>query len=214
VSSSDRVVELRSVVALLGGFPALSGVDLTAQAGEIVLLEGPNGAGKTSTLRVCAGLLGVTRGTVSVAGVDVVADRRGVRRHIGLLGHAAALYDDLTVAENIDFGVRAGGGDRSRIAAAADQCGLSGRLMGQRVSSLSAGQRRRTALAICVARRPAVWLMDEPHAGLDPDGRDLFDRLAREAADAGATVLLASHDLERAEKLADRSVRIAGGAAG
>lgn len=211
VSPSQPVVLLRGVVALVGGFPVLSGVDVEASAGDVVLLSGPNGAGKTSTLRVCAGLVRVTRGTATVAGVDVTVDRRAVRRRVGVLGHASAMYDDLTVAENVEFGVRATGADPRGVASALERCGLTGRLGGQRVATLSAGQRRRTALAVLVARSPRVWLLDEPHAGLDPEGRDLVDALAVEAAAAGAAVLLASHDLERATRIATHSVHIAGG---
>ena len=79
------------------------------------------------------------------------------------------------------------------------------------MARLSAGQRRRTALACLVARRPELWLLDEPHAGLDHDGRDLLDELVHGAKAAGATILLASHELDRAEALADRVVTIAGG---
>ncbi len=79
------------------------------------------------------------------------------------------------------------------------------------VARLSAGQRRRTALACLVARRPELWLLDEPHAGLDHEGRDLLDDLVHRAQAAGATIVLASHELDRAEALADRVVTIAGG---
>jgi ABC-type multidrug transport system ATPase subunit len=92
-----------------------------------------------------------------------------------------------------------------------DHLGLSGRLAQVSVGRLSAGQRRRTALAVLVARRPELWLLDEPHAGLDSAGRDVVDGLIVAAAKAGATVLFASHELDRAEALAPRSVTIVGG---
>jgi heme ABC exporter ATP-binding subunit CcmA len=206
-------VALAGVVALVGGFPVLSGVDLRADAGEVVWLRGPNGAGKTSTLRLCAGLIGVTRGTAVVAGCDLVRDRKLVRRRIGLLGHGAAMYEDLTVEENVRFTVAASGADPTSVPAALDVCGLSGRLLGQRMSTLSAGQRRRTALAALVARRPSVWLLDEPHAGLDPEGRDLIDALCAQSAAQGACVVIASHDVDRAATIAHRTVTITGGSA-
>src|SRR5947199_4484334 len=86
-------IRLRSAVALLGRFPALAGVDLDVAAGEVVLLEGPNGAGKTTLLRTCAGLLPIASGIAEVLGNDLSSDRRGVRRRVGLLGHAGFLYD-------------------------------------------------------------------------------------------------------------------------
>ena len=94
----QNVVELNGVVAVLGGFPALAGVDLSVERGEVLLLQGPNGAGKTSLLRVCAGLLPVERGTGRVLGMDITSDRERVRSWLGLLGHANGLYLDLTVA--------------------------------------------------------------------------------------------------------------------
>ena len=204
-------VRFRSAVALLGRFPALAGVDLEVKAGEIVLLQGANGAGKTSLLRACAGLVQVVSGQAEVLGHDLRRDRRSVRRHIGLLGHAGSLYDDLTVADNVRFAVRAAGGEPAAADAALSRLGVDGRLRATSVGRLSAGQRRRVAVAALVARSPSLWLLDEPHAGLDADGRDLLDGLVRAAAASGATVVLASHEADRAGALAGRSVTMAGG---
>jgi heme ABC exporter ATP-binding subunit CcmA len=207
----DPVVRFRSAVALVGRFPVLAGVDLDVAAGEIVLLQGANGAGKTSLLRACAGLLRVVSGQATVLGADLVADPRAVRRRVGLLGHATALYDDLTAAENVRFAVRAAGAPASVVGPALARLGLEGRLSSTPVGSLSAGQRRRAALATLVARDPEVWLLDEPHAGLDAEHRDLLDDLVRGVAGRGGTVLLASHEHDRATALAGRIVTVAGG---
>lgn len=204
-------VRLRAAVALLGGFPVLAGADLDVAAGEVVLLQGANGAGKTSVLRACAGLLQVQSGTAEVLGCDLVADRRAVRRRVGLLGHATALYDDLTVEDNVRFAVRAAAAPVSAIEPALGQLGLAGRLRDVSVGRLSAGQRRRTAIAALVARRPELWLLDEPHAGLDAESRDLLDHLIREAVAGGAAVVVASHEQERASALAGRTLTVAGG---
>ncbi|HEY2303035.1 MAG TPA: heme ABC exporter ATP-binding protein CcmA [Acidimicrobiales bacterium] len=204
-------IRFRSAVALLGGFPVLAGVDLDVGEGDVVLLQGANGTGKTSLLRACAGLLPIVSGTAQVLGHDLLTDRRGVRRDIGLLGHATALYDDLSVEDNVRFAVRAAGASRSTVGPALDRLGLSGRLCRVAVSRLSAGQRRRTALAVLVARDPRLWLLDEPHAGLDAEHRDLLDELVRDATGRGATVLMASHEHDRAVALAGRIVIMAGG---
>ena len=204
-------IRFRSAVALLGRFPALAGVDLDVDEGEIVLLQGPNGAGKTSFLRACAGLLAVVSGEAEVLGHDLRRDRRSVRRDVGLLGHQTFLYDDLTVADNVRFAVRAARGSTASVEPALERLGLTGRLRDVSVARLSAGQRRRAALAVVVARAPRLWLLDEPHAGLDAEHRDLLDDLVREHAASGATVVLASHEHERATALAGRSVTIAGG---
>jgi heme ABC exporter ATP-binding subunit CcmA len=205
------IVHLRRAVALIGRFPALAGVDLDVDPGEILLLRGPNGAGKTTLLRVCAGLVPVSSGEAVVLGHDLVADRAAARRRVGLLGHATFLYDDLTVTENLDFWSRAAGATVAEGRAALDRLGVAERLHGLPVQALSAGQRRRVSFAAMVCRRPELWLLDEPHAGLDAPGRDVIDELMRDAAAVGATVLFASHELERAHDVATRTVTISGG---
>ncbi|MEJ7583668.1 MAG: heme ABC exporter ATP-binding protein CcmA [Acidimicrobiales bacterium] len=211
----EPAVHLRGAVSLLGRFPALAGVDLDVGPGQVVLLRGPNGAGKTTLLRCCAGLVAVTAGTAEVLGHDLVgasrARRRSLRRRVGLLGHATGLYDDLSVADNVRFWARAGGADAADAEAAMIRLGLDGRLRHLAVGRLSAGQRRRTSLAVMLARRPALWLLDEPHAGLDQAGRDIVDGLIAEARAAGVTVLIASHELDRAEAVATRTVTMVGG---
>ena len=207
----EPVVHLHSTVALLGRFPALAGVDLDVDPGEIVLLRGPNGAGKTTVLRLCAGLVAPTRGEAVVLGVDLTVDRRSIRPLVGMMGHATGLYDDLTVAENVRFWARAGGADPADAGAAMDRVELAARVRSLPVERLSAGQRRRASLAAMLVRRPRLWLLDEPHAGLDAAARDLVDSLVTEASSVGATVLFASHELDRAEAGATRTVTISGG---
>ena len=209
------VVELRGAVALLGNFPALAGVDLTVEPGEIVLVRGPNGAGKTTLLRLCAGLVRPEAGSVEVLGHDLVHERRSVRRRVALLGHAMGLYDDLTVVQNVHFWARAAGLSAEeatdRVGVAMVRLGVAERLFGQPVHTLSAGQQRRASLAALVVRRPELWLMDEPHAGLDQAGRDVVDALIGDAVASGATVLVSSHELDRVAVLGPRVVTIAGG---
>jgi heme ABC exporter ATP-binding subunit CcmA len=209
----DRAVHLRSAVALAGRFPALSGADLDVAAGEVVAVLGPNGAGKTSLLRTCAGLLAVTSGEAVVLGCDLRTERTAVRRKVGLLGHDASLYDELTAAENVRFAVRAAGGRSERVEPALERLGLVGRLRRTPAARLSAGQRRRAALAVVLARAPALWLLDEPHAGLDSVARELVDTVVAEVADAGAAVILTSHEAERAASVADRVLVMSGGRA-
>lgn len=212
-SLPEAVVALDGAVSLLGRFPALAGVDLRIPAGEIALLEGPNGAGKSTLLRLCAGLAPLHQGRGSVLGHDLSnrSARRALRRDVGLLGHATSLYDELTVEQNVRFWAKANGSTDAEIGPAMEALGLSGRLRTVPVSGLSAGQRRRTSMAVLVCRRPRLWLLDEPHAGLDRAGRDLIDDLVRRAVAAGATVMMASHEADRADTLATLRVSVVGG---
>jgi heme ABC exporter ATP-binding subunit CcmA len=207
----DQVIRFRSAVALAGRFPVLAGADLDVARGDVVLLRGANGAGKTSLLRACAGLLRVVGGEAVVLGSDLVVDPRAVRRRVGLLGHQTALYDDMTVADNVRFALRASRAPLAAGGPAMELLGLTGRLVSAPVASLSAGQRRRVALAVLVARNPELWLLDEPHAGLDAEHRDLLDSLVSGAVGRGATVVLASHEADRGAALATRIVTVAGG---
>ena len=208
----EPVVRLRSVVALLGGFPALAGADLTVDAGEAVLLRGPNGAGKSTVLRVCAGLVPVASGEASVLGVDLTRDRtlgapsnRHARpRRISLRRPDRARERRLRRRSR-----RRRQGARST----ARWLGLAStgdwpRRASRRCRPASGGGRRSPPL---VARQAELWLLDEPHAGLDDDGRDLVDGVVREAIATGATVVMASHDTDRAIALASRVLTVAGG---
>ena len=133
------------------------------------------------------------------------------RNKVGLLGHANGLFHDLTVEENMSFWSRLIGASDQDVKTAMQIMGLSDRLSATRVANLSAGQKRRCALATLIVRRAQLWLLDEPHAGLDTQGRDELDKTLRAAREAGATVMFASHEIDRARNLATRSLTLAGG---
>ncbi|HUY06040.1 MAG TPA: heme ABC exporter ATP-binding protein CcmA [Acidimicrobiales bacterium] len=211
-----EAIELRAAVAFSGSFPLLSGVNLSVEVGEVVHLSGANGAGKTSLLRVLVGLVPVSQGSISVLGYDLRADRRRVRREVDLLGHESFLYGDLDARENLAFWLGADHHSPSRVPSgvleeAFMRVGLSERLSLTPVSKLSTGQRRRATLALLYARRRRLWLLDEPHAGLDADGREIVDDLIREASRSGTTVVFASHEIDHARTVATRSVVMVGG---
>jgi heme ABC exporter ATP-binding subunit CcmA len=195
---------------MLGRFPALAGADLEVQSGEIVLLSGANGAGKTTLLRLCAGLLPLRSGRAEILGVDLATDRRSIRRALALVGHETFCYDDLTVVENLRFATRASGRPVGAADTALERLGLT-RVAGVTHGRLSQGQRRRVSLAIALARDPRLLLLDEPHAGLDEQGRLVLDEVLRAAPAEGRTVLLASHELDLARRLATREVRLVAG---
>jgi heme ABC exporter ATP-binding subunit CcmA len=208
---NELAVRLRYAVALAGRYPLLAGADLDVSAGEILVLRGANGAGKTSLLRVIAGLLPLSAGEAMVLGLDPSFDARTLRRRVGLLGHANALYDDLTAEENVRFAARAARLPREAVPEALERLGIRDRLLTLPARRLSAGQRRRVALASLLARRPQLWLLDEPHAGLDAEHRELLDGVLKDVTFSGATVIAASHEERTSDVLADRVVTMSGG---
>jgi heme ABC exporter ATP-binding subunit CcmA len=206
------VVRLRSAVCLIGRFPALAGVDLDVARGEVVLLSGSNGAGKTTLLRLVAGLLPLHQGEGEVLGVDLCRDRRSHRRRLALVGPETGCYDDLTVLENLRFASRTTGSSADLVDEALAALELDA-IADVRHGRLSTGQRRRLALAIGLARRPELLLLDEPHAGLDAPGRAFLDSVLTRAADDGVAVMLASHELDVVRAITDREVVLTNGQA-
>lgn len=190
----------------------LRGIDLTVEAGQIVALTGRNGSGKTTLLRLVASVLRPTRGTVSVFGFDTRREGAEVRPLVGLLGHSAGLYDDLTAGENLVFAQRMAGrrADGALISAVLDRVGLAP-FEFERVRGFSAGMRRRLGLARLLLRPPRLLLLDEPYASFDEDGIDVVNAFATEIRARGGAVLLSTHDLSRAALVLDRRLHIVDG---
>jgi heme ABC exporter ATP-binding subunit CcmA len=211
MSGDAHVVRLSDAVVLSGGFPLLSGVDLELAPGTLSVVTGANGAGKTSLLRLLAGLVPLTTGSGTVAGVDLVeGDLRQLRRRVGWLGHEGSFYGDLSVRENLVFCARALARPLGEIDDVVHSVGLDHRI-DTTTRQLSAGQRRRLGLAWLLLRRPELWLLDEPYASLDDAGRTFFDGLLGDVVAGGATVVVSAHDPLRSSALHPRTFTLAGG---
>jgi heme exporter protein A len=202
-----RALALRAVARRFERNWALRGVDLDVAPGEAVALAGPNGSGKTTLLRVAATLLRPTRGGGAVFGHDLVADAEAARARVGLLAHRTGLYEDLTPFQNLAFASRmlGLGLDRPRIDAMLERVALSDAAH-RRVRGLSSGMRRRLALGRLLLAPPALLLLDEPFASFDAAGLALLESVARDVSAGGGSVLVATHDLERAARIVDRTV--------
>jgi ABC-2 type transport system ATP-binding protein len=181
-------------------------VSLTVERGEIVALLGPNGAGKTTTMRMLAGLIRPTQGAAAIDGVELTS-RTGpqLRRRIGFLTEAPGLWDRLTVRENLE--IYAGLYDVLRPSAAVDALLSQLRLTDHasaRSAELSKGMKQRVALARALVHDPPVLLLDEPTAGLDPEITKSVRDLLEARRSAGCALLVSTHNLDEAERIADR----------
>ncbi|NIZ92333.1 ATP-binding cassette domain-containing protein [Kineococcus rubinsiae] len=202
---ADAVVA-RGLVKRYGDVTAVAGVDLEVPEGTVLALLGPNGAGKTTTVRMLTTLLVPDGGTATVAGVDVVADPREVRRRIGLSGQYAAVDENLTGFENLDMVGRlyhlGRKKSRERARELLEQFALTD--AADRVAkTYSGGMRRRLDLAGALVADPPVLFLDEPTTGLDPRSRNDMWELLSAMVGRGTTLLLTTQYLEEAERLAD-----------
>lgn len=202
------MIELVGVRKVYGRTVAVDRIDLTIGAGELVGLIGHNGAGKSTVLKMLAGQLLPTEGTVRVGGVDVRADPAGARHTLGFVPEEPALYDYLTAREFLELVVSLRG--RGDIEAALAMTGL-GDDADRLIREYSQGMRRKTALAAAVVAEPPVVVLDEALNGLDPPSAARVKSALRALCDRGITVLLSTHILETIERVADRVVMLAAG---
>ena len=194
--------------------PAVDGLELRVRAGEFYVLLGPNGAGKTTTLRMVCGLLKPDRGAIAVFGVDALADPVGAKRLMAWLSDEPMIYDRLTPREYLRFVAGLWGVDRKAEEVAAGRLlgllGLAGHA-DQRCEGLSKGMRQKVALAGALIHDPRLIILDEPFTGLDAASARLAKNLLRERVDAGCAVIMTTHILDVAERMADRVGVMAGG---
>jgi heme exporter protein A len=202
-------ISLTGVTRMFGAQPAIVGVRLVVERGEVVLLRGANGAGKSTLLRVVATALSPTYGGGAVLGFDLLGERDEIRRRTDLLTHRTRLYEELTAAENLRFVCALHGVDPALVPAALERVGLAG-TADERVAGFSQGMRQRVAVARTMLRRAELLLLDEPYAGLDGHAREVVDQAVLAARDSGRTVVLATHEPVRAS-LATRTALIEAG---
>jgi heme exporter protein A len=177
-----------------GEIPVFEDLDFAADAGEALWLAGPNGSGKSSLLRLMAGLLEPVDGAIAWGGASIAADREAHRARLRYLGHLDAVKPHLSVAENLRFWAEYWDAPHNTVAPALERVGLA-RLRDAAGRRLSAGQRRRLALARLLLAPAALWLLDEPTAALDSDGIVLFSELVAECRARGGIVVFSSHEV-------------------
>ncbi|MBI4771073.1 MAG: heme ABC exporter ATP-binding protein CcmA [Chloroflexi bacterium] len=206
------MIQVHSLVKTFGLKPVLRGLNFEVPQGEFVALLGPNGAGKTTFLRILASLARPTIGQVRIAGFTLPDQAASVRRRLGVVSHQPLLYGDLTAEENLRFFGKLYGVPAlaARIAEVLAQVGLQARRR-DLVRGFSRGMQQRLAIARAILHDPEVLLFDEPHTGLDQEASAMLDGVLTSVAARGRTVVMTSHDLPRAVRLAGRVDILSGG---
>jgi ABC-2 type transport system ATP-binding protein len=197
--NGDLAISVRGLTKIFNGRRVVDDFDLEVPKGAIYGFLGPNGSGKTTTIRLMCGLLTPDAGGGTCLGFDISSQSAEIKENVGYMTQKFSLYEDLTIAENLDFMARMFRvpGRRARVARALDDLGLADRA-GQLAGTLSGGWKQRLALAACMIHDPALLLLDEPTAGVDPKARrDFWDEIRRLSA-AGVTVLVSTHYMDEA----------------
>ena len=199
------MIEISGLVKTFGLRRVLRGLDLHIERGESVALLGPNGSGKTTLLRILSGLSRPSAGQVTIGGWTLPNEAAAVRAHLGVMSHQPLLYGELTAEENLRFFARLYSANPKRITLLLDRVMLGARAH-DRVSDFSRGMQQRLSIARALIHDPEVLLLDEPYTGLDVAGSALLDSLIGELRATNRTILLITHDLDRALALSDQIV--------
>ncbi len=212
-AASTVAIGARGLGKVFRDFVAVKGVDLEVRYGEVYGLLGANGAGKTTTIKMLCGLLEPSAGEVALAGEHGALRSEGVRRQVGYMSQKFSLYDDLTVAENLDFFAGVYGVPPERRAErkrwVLDFAGLDGR-GAQITGDLPGGWKQRVAFGAAIMHEPRVLFLDEPTSGVDPIARRAFWAMINDLADRGTAVLVTTHYLEEAEQCNRLGFMVAG----
>ena len=199
-------VEVDRLTVRYGDVVAVDDISFTADAGTITTVLGPNGAGKTSTIEVCEGYRRASNGTVRVLGLDPATQQRQLAKRMGVMLQEGGVYPSARVLETVRHYAALYGKGADPVALV-DTVGLTARSKAT-WKQLSGGERQRVSLALALAAVPDVVFLDEPTSGVDINGRDAVRSIIRDLAANGCAVVLATHELDEAERLADRMIII------
>jgi ABC-2 type transport system ATP-binding protein len=197
----ELAIDVHGMTKRFGRLVAVDGIDLQVRRGEICGFLGPNGSGKTTFIRMLCGLLRADAGHGTCLGHDIITQSKAIKRIVGYMTQRFSFWEDLTIAENLDFVARVYGlrDRRQAVRESLERLGLS-RRRSQLAGQLSGGWKQRLALAACLIHRPKLLLLDEPTAGVDPKARRDFWEEIHQLAGQGLTFLIATHYMDEAER--------------
>jgi len=199
--SDDLAIDVHEMTKRFGDLTAVNRIDLQVKRGEICGFLGPNGSGKTTFIRMLCGLLRPDGGRGTCLGLDVTRESETIKRQVGYMTQRFSFYEDLSIAENLDFVARMYSMKKRReaVSESIERLGLSER-RNQLAGQLSGGWKQRLALAACMIHQPKLLLLDEPTAGVDPKARREFWEQIHRLAGEGLTFLIATHYMDEAER--------------
>jgi ABC-2 type transport system ATP-binding protein len=199
--ADNLAIDVHGMTKRFGDLTAVDHVDLAVRTGEICGFLGPNGSGKTTFIRMLCGLLRADDGSGTCLGYDVITQSEIIKRHVGYMTQRFSFWDDLTIAENLDFVARMYSVQdrRQAVRESIERLGLADR-RNQLAGQLSGGWKQRMALAACMIHQPKLLLLDEPTAGVDPKARREFWQEIHQLAGQGLTFLIATHYMDEAER--------------
>ena len=194
-------IDVRGMTKRFGDHTVVNGIDLQVRRGEVYGFLGPNGSGKTTFIRMLCGLLAADAGEGTCLGFDVIRESEAIKCQVGYMTQRFSFYEDLSIAENLDFVARmyAIPNRREAVQGSIERLGLAGRQK-QLAGELSGGWKQRLALAACLIHSPKLLLLDEPTAGVDPKARRDFWEQIHELAAQGLTFLITTHYMDEAER--------------
>ena len=202
----NKVIEINNIIKNYNDFRAINNLSLEVNQGDIYGLLGPNGAGKSTTINILLGFLKPDLGSIYINGIDSISKFKEIKASIGYIPENVSLYPYLTGIENLSYFCKLNNKNytNKQLRRILNKCGLESYAHNSKTNTYSKGMRQKIGIAIAVAKKAQIYLLDEPASGLDPLSSNELSELLKKIADEGATILMASHDIFRIGETCNR----------